>query len=518
MGVLPLWAVHVSDGVLSWPWLLGGALGALALAVLAAVRVRDEEIPRIALMTAAFFVASSIHVKLGPSSTHLLLNGLVGIVLGWRAPLAILVGVALQALLIPHGGLWTIGVNTCTEAIPALFAAGGFSLLRRAPWARAGFFRGAMVGLSAAVWAACLVFGVVVLCTNPLGGLGAHVSRQAGLVLSALEVRPALEVTFHPLTQELIALFAVLCAWGESRMGNAPEFPLGLLVGLLTVLMTTALTGTVLLLDGKDTWRGVVTILYLSHLPLAALEGLILGCTVGFLARVKPEMLGEVHVAPPCATTVPAARSHPTPAPPTAETAVAQSMRPALPPVLLLAVGALLLSASPARAHRLMAEYYPSPATQTVRIEAWFETGDAPRQATVEVFREGGELVTKGPLDEKGNFVFRYDRPGPLRVVILAPGGHRAECLVPASALPARSDVGDLKKLRAELEETREELRQVRAEQGQDRLRDLAVGVSFVLALAAFAMAVRRGRPECTREPARAAHSHKPLDIPTGPR
>src|SRR4051812_17370761 len=110
-----LWAVHISDGMLSWPWLLAGFALAGALALLAAYRVRDEEIPRIALLSAAFFVASSIHVKLGPSSTHLLLNGLVGIVLGWRAPLAILLGVTLQAVLIPHGGLTTIGVNTCTE-------------------------------------------------------------------------------------------------------------------------------------------------------------------------------------------------------------------------------------------------------------------------------------------------------------------------------------------------------------------------------------------------------------------
>src|SRR5438132_6705550 len=116
----PLFAVHISDGVLQTTWLAGGFVVAVCLAVVGCWRVRDEEIPRIALLSAAFFVASSIHVKLGPSSTHLLLNGLVGIILGWRAPLAILLGVTLQAVLIPHGGLSTIGVNTCTEALPAL--------------------------------------------------------------------------------------------------------------------------------------------------------------------------------------------------------------------------------------------------------------------------------------------------------------------------------------------------------------------------------------------------------------
>src|SRR5688572_16912531 len=115
----PLFAVHISDGVLGWPVLAGGFVLALLLAAWAARRVREDEIPRIALMTAAFFVASSIHVKLGPmTSAHLLLNGLVGVVLGRRAPLAVLVGVTLQALLIPHGGVTTIGVNACTEMIP----------------------------------------------------------------------------------------------------------------------------------------------------------------------------------------------------------------------------------------------------------------------------------------------------------------------------------------------------------------------------------------------------------------
>ena len=48
------------------------------LALFAAWRIREDEIPRVALVTAAFFVASLIHVRVGPTSVHLLLNGLVG--------------------------------------------------------------------------------------------------------------------------------------------------------------------------------------------------------------------------------------------------------------------------------------------------------------------------------------------------------------------------------------------------------------------------------------------------------
>ena len=81
-----LLAVHISDGVLSDWWIAGGLALMVVLMIPALVRVRDEEIPRIALLTAAFFVASLIHVRLGPTSVHLLLNGLVGVILGWRGP------------------------------------------------------------------------------------------------------------------------------------------------------------------------------------------------------------------------------------------------------------------------------------------------------------------------------------------------------------------------------------------------------------------------------------------------
>src|SRR5215470_13163727 len=109
--MVPL-AVHISDGVLAVPWLGGGFALAALLVVIGALYVRDEEIPRIALLTAAFFVASLLHIRVGPTSVHLLLNGLVGAVLGRRAPLAILVGLFLQVALIGHGGFLTLGVNT----------------------------------------------------------------------------------------------------------------------------------------------------------------------------------------------------------------------------------------------------------------------------------------------------------------------------------------------------------------------------------------------------------------------
>src|SRR3954471_8176481 len=158
-------AVHISDNVLNWPWLLGGFAVAALLALLGSWRIRDEEIPQIALLTAAFFVASSIHVRVGPGSVHLLLNGLVGVLLGWRACLAIPVALLLQYLLLQHGGLYTLGVNSCVMTAPALAAWAVFAGLRRWSGWRRPWFRTLLVAASSLAWTLSCVYSVTLLMT-----------------------------------------------------------------------------------------------------------------------------------------------------------------------------------------------------------------------------------------------------------------------------------------------------------------------------------------------------------------
>jgi cobalt/nickel transport system permease protein len=119
---LPLIAVHISDGIVSWPWIAGG-FGFMALALAFALpRVPQETIPRLGVFTAVFFVASQVHIPLGPVSVHLILNGLIGILLGFRCVIAIAVGLALQAFLAGHGGTSTVGINFAVVSLPALAA------------------------------------------------------------------------------------------------------------------------------------------------------------------------------------------------------------------------------------------------------------------------------------------------------------------------------------------------------------------------------------------------------------
>ncbi|MDY0241405.1 MAG: energy-coupling factor ABC transporter permease, partial [Rhodospirillaceae bacterium] len=73
------------DGILSAPVLIAGGAVALAGIAWALRRLDADDIPRTALVTAAFFVAALIHFPVGPTSVHLILNGLTGIMLGWTA-------------------------------------------------------------------------------------------------------------------------------------------------------------------------------------------------------------------------------------------------------------------------------------------------------------------------------------------------------------------------------------------------------------------------------------------------
>jgi cobalt/nickel transport system permease protein len=112
--------MHISEGVLSGPVLIsGGALAAAGTAV-GLKKLDYDRIAQAGILSAAFFVASLIHVPIGPSNAHLILNGLVGLLLGWAAFPAILVALVLQAMLFQFGGITALGVNTIVMALPAV--------------------------------------------------------------------------------------------------------------------------------------------------------------------------------------------------------------------------------------------------------------------------------------------------------------------------------------------------------------------------------------------------------------
>jgi cobalt/nickel transport system permease protein len=112
--------MHISEGALALPVLVAG--GALTLGGLykGLKAIREEDMPKAAILSAVFFTASLIHVNIGPSSTHLVLSGLIGLIMGWAAFPVIFLGLLLQGILYNFGGLTTLGVNTFNMAGPAV--------------------------------------------------------------------------------------------------------------------------------------------------------------------------------------------------------------------------------------------------------------------------------------------------------------------------------------------------------------------------------------------------------------
>jgi cobalt/nickel transport system permease protein len=167
---------HIPDGVLAAPILVTGALVSTGLVALAMRRLDYERLPQAAVLSAGFFVASLIQVPAGPSSVHLLLNGLMGLLLGWTAVPAILVALVLQAVFFGYGGVLVLGVNTLNMAVPALVCALALTpLLRRA--GPAGLFR---VGVLAGLLGAALTGALVALS---LAASGETFRVAAGVIL-----------------------------------------------------------------------------------------------------------------------------------------------------------------------------------------------------------------------------------------------------------------------------------------------------------------------------------------------
>ena len=112
--------MHISEGILSAPVLISGAALTTAGTAVGLKKLDYDRIPQVAILSAGFFVACLVHVPIGPTSTHLILNGLMGLFLGWVAFPAILIGLILQAVLFQFGGLTSLGVNTLNMALPAV--------------------------------------------------------------------------------------------------------------------------------------------------------------------------------------------------------------------------------------------------------------------------------------------------------------------------------------------------------------------------------------------------------------
>ena len=163
--------MHIPDGLLPAQvciggYALSGSLTWYALRQIHKTSDPHEEIPKAALLAATFFVGSAISFPIPPGSIHLVLNGLLGALLGWYAWPAILIGLLLQALLLNHGGLTTLGINAIIMGVPALVASQVFQLRHqlgrslKLGWSVGAF--GFMAGSVGFGLAALIFFGITI--------------------------------------------------------------------------------------------------------------------------------------------------------------------------------------------------------------------------------------------------------------------------------------------------------------------------------------------------------------------
>lgn len=201
--------MHVADGVLSGPVWATGFAAAAAIAAITLKKVDLEDIPKISVVTSVFFVASLIHFPIGPSSLHLILNGLVGIVLGVRAFPAIMLGIVLQAILFGHGGVSVIGVNTVMMGVGAMAA-----------------------------------YGI----------------------------------------------------WLQRKRFNFPQrdVAFGAAAGAVGIIVSGFILALALYTTGEALWA-MAGAVFVYHIPLMLIEGAVAGACVGFLLKVKPEVLSDTQ-------------------------------------------------------------------------------------------------------------------------------------------------------------------------------------------------------------------------------
>lgn len=237
--------MHIAEGVAPWPLAVGGTFIAVAGVAYGLKTMRDEQIPRTALVASAMFASSLlVRLPLGPSYVHPTLNGLAGLLLGWAALPALTVSLFLQALLFQFGGLTSLGLNTVVMGGPAIVC---HALFRRAL---------SRVSASAHMPA-----------DSESTGHGAEARSQA--------------------------------AHAHGHRGFVKRhrlFLIGTAVGITASLLSFGLWSTALVLCGSQL-RALVALSLLPHLVISAIEGIFTGFVVEFLHKVFPHAFSALEAS-----------------------------------------------------------------------------------------------------------------------------------------------------------------------------------------------------------------------------
>lgn len=283
----PIFGVHLPDGLIQGPWVLAGWLVAILLILVSSRNLTDEEIPRISLLTAVFFLTSLVPIQVpGGPKTHLLLNGLIGIILGQRSVLAIAPALLLQSLLFAHGGFLSLGLNISVMSIPALLMNPLARLIQIPLVSNKAWLQFSTCTLVLILCLTSITSGILLLFEHFKFENKQEIVSQ----LLAFLISPATILGIVS-TSGIVSLVLL-------KSTNGKMFTLGFLVGLTGFLFTIFFHTAVMLLGGVPNLEPIILITCLIHLPLAIVEGLTVGFMVNFLAKVKPDLLIPIGYNP----------------------------------------------------------------------------------------------------------------------------------------------------------------------------------------------------------------------------
>ncbi len=157
----------------------------------------------------------------------------------------------------------------------------------------------------------------------------------------------------------------------------------------------------------------------------------------------------------------------------------------------ILVLAGLSAGAASVRAHALEVECEPLPGHK-VRVTSWYSARPKsfPAQdARVRVYGPDHHLLAEGRTDEQGIFIFTYASAEPLEVEVYQNGHRKAQKLTPSGG--ASSDRAAAQERGGPAPRT---LVGSREQDSSAWVKDVLVGVGFLLALAAFVLGVRNAR------------------------
>jgi cobalt/nickel transport system permease protein len=171
--------MHIADGILSNPVMITTNAVAFIGVAYGVRRMDTEDVPKTALLSAAFLTAGLIHFPTPTGSVHLILPGMMGLMLGWSIFPATFCALLLQTLLFAHGGKTAIGANILMASLPGLICHFTMSPFLKPNARRRAMLVGGIAGAVGVLLATMLYGSVLVLSsfanlTAVLISMGVH--------------------------------------------------------------------------------------------------------------------------------------------------------------------------------------------------------------------------------------------------------------------------------------------------------------------------------------------------------